>query len=76
MAATEVRLSGCTAKYAEGTVSVISDRDPTDRLVWTISDAEAAARLFRFLAPELARALKGFTSVARVERALERRSIE
>ena len=73
--APEYKLEGCVAAYNEGgIISVASDRDPTDRLVWTQADAEAAARVFRHLAPGLARALKELASFARTRKYVDRNS--
>lgn len=70
---TEIKLEGCTARYQEGTIVVASNRDPSDRLVWTAADAEAVARIFRFALPSLASALRDLASFARIHRIQERR---
>lgn len=70
----EFKFSGCKARYAEGTILLESDVDPEDRFVWTISDAEFAARVFRHLVPELANALKVLASTGRIAMIRNRRS--
>lgn len=71
--APQYKLDGCVAAYNEGgVISLTSDVDPTDRLVWTHGDAEAAARVLRFLAPELARSLKKLASFARTRKYVDR----
>lgn len=70
---TEYKLSGCRVTYREGTISLASDVDPSERFVWTLADAAAAADIFRFLAPELARALRLLASVGRLAMATEHR---
>lgn len=68
----EFKLEGCVVAYNEGgIISVASDRDPADRLVWTQADAEAAARVFRHLAPGLARALRDLASFARTRKCVD-----
>lgn len=60
-------LDGCTAKYEQGAISVTSDEDAEDRLVFTIQDAEAAARVLRKLAPPLASALRILARVGKAD---------
>lgn len=65
----EFKLEGCVAACHEGgIISVASDRDPTDRLVWSQADAEAAARVFRHLSPVLAACLRELASAARMRK--------
>lgn len=69
----QYKLDGCIAAYNEGgVISLTSDVDPTDRLVWTQSDAEAAARVLRFLAPKLAASLRELASFARTRKYVDR----
>lgn len=70
----EFKLSGCKVRYEEGTILLESDRDPEDRFVWSISDAESAVRVFRHLVPELAKVLAILASTARLARTRDRRS--
>lgn len=70
---TEYKLDGCCVAYREGTISVSSDRDAADRLVWTVPDAQAAAEIFRHAAPELSRAIKRLASYARIAMATNRK---
>ena len=71
--APQYKFDGCVAAYNEGgVISLTSDVDPTDRLVWTQSDAEAAARVLRFLAPKLAASLRELASFARTRKYVDR----
>lgn len=72
----EFKLDGCTARCSEGAVVVASDRDATDRLVLTASDADAAARIFRSGFPKLAGALRELARVVRLTRIGDRRSVD
>ena len=73
---TEFKLDGCTVRYLEGTIVLENDRDKTDRLVWTSPDADAAARIFRMLAPGLATVLRELARVGRMRRITERRGVD
>lgn len=70
---TEFKLDGCQVSYQEGTIVLASTQDPTDRLVLTSPDADAAARIFRMISPKLAGALKDLARLARMKRMSERR---
>lgn len=72
----EFKLDGCTVRCQEGAIVVASDREPTDRLVLTASNADAAARIFQSGFPGLAGALKELARVVRLTRIGDRRSVD
>lgn len=72
-APTEYNLEGCCVAYREGTITLTSNREKEQRLVWTVPDAQAAAEIFRHMAPELARAIRHLAAYARIAMATNRR---